>query len=260
MTGASWPTRCRRTPGAPFLESMERTCRWGVAFVLCWVLSISACSSEGSGAPAEPAGAGSGEPEAVGLAGERVNPPFEVRGNAEGLLLMWFDEEGTHTANARDEIPAARRDQVRVDSLRVAPDDRLDPDFVYLADLTTEGEGGYPVRKVQRRAFDAAVDEATGEGDLPALAEAVIVYGASWCNACRSAASHLRRRGVEFEEKDIERDPSARAEMAAKARSAGIPGRGIPIIDFRGTMLNGYDPTRLDALIDAGNSAVTSTL
>ena len=215
------------------------------------------CSSDEAGGSERAAAATS---ETEGLSGELVEPPFAVQGNAEGLLLVWFDEDGTHTAPTRDEIPEARRDQVRVDSLRVAPDERLDPEYVYLADLTEEGDGGYPIRKVSRRAFDDAVDEATGAGSLPELADAVIVYGASWCNACRSTAAHLRRRDVEFEEKDIEQDPTARAEMVVKAQSAGIPAQGIPIIDFRGTMLNGYDPGRLDALIEAANSPATSTL
>jgi hypothetical protein len=71
--------------------------------------------------------------------GEVVDPPFEVRGDATGLLLVWYDEDGVHTAATREEIPAGQREHVRVDDLRLAPDERLDPELVYVADLSEAG-------------------------------------------------------------------------------------------------------------------------
>ncbi len=183
--------------------------------------------------------------------GELVEPPFEVKGEAEDLVLTWYDEEGAHLAERRSDIPQERREHVRVDSLHLAPDER-DPGHVYVADLRAERDGRYPVRRFSREAFDAIVEQATGGGDQAAEAAAlgdVVIYGASWCGACRAAAAHLRRRGVSFEEKDIERDPGARAEMQRKAQAAGIRPSGIPVIDFRGTILTGFDQRRIDQLI-----------
>src|ERR1700712_2900879 len=75
-----------------------------------------------------------------------VKPPFEVKGDAEGLLLVWYDERGdVHLANQRSEIPEDRRSSVRVDALELAPEQRLDRAFVYVADLRAAGAGGlYP--------------------------------------------------------------------------------------------------------------------
>jgi glutaredoxin len=209
--------------------------------------------------------------EASGLEGAPIEPPFEVAGDLEGLLLVWFDEEGPHTASTRDEVPEAHREFVRVDDLSVPPDERLDPEFVYVADLRTSREGGnFAVHQVRRDAFDAMVDEAQGverprEPEAVAAADPppsdpntdvadadVVIYGADWCNACRATARFFRSRGVPFVEKNVERDSQARAEMQQKAQAAGVRPTGIPVIDFRGTILTGFDQRRLEQLIARG--------
>ncbi len=196
---------------------------------------------------AEPSGAAAPAAPKPG-GGEPIKPPFAVSGDADGLLLVWFDAEGVHTASRRSDIPEAHRKHVRVSSLQVAPEDRLDPAHVYVADLRQAGaDGSYPVRKHAREAFDALVDGA--RPDEPA-ASGVTLYMASWCGACRSAAAYLRSRGVEFVEKDIEKDASASAEMQRKAKAAGKTPRGVPVIDFQGEILLGFDKARLGTLID----------
>lgn len=189
--------------------------------------------------------------DASSLEGEVVRPPFGVHGDADGLLLVWFDAEGVHTAKSRTEIPLDRREHVRVDALTVAPEDRLDPDWIYLADLRAPSEdGSYPVRRVRRSAFDRAIENAATklETVLPS-SDDVIVYGASWCGACRAAERYLRERGVPFVEKDIEKDERARRELSEKARRAGVSASGIPVIDVGGTLLQGFDRGALDRLL-----------
>jgi len=194
--------------------------------------------------------------------GEVVDPPFDVRGDAEGLLLTWYDEEGQHNAGSRGEIPEPHRERVRVDSLSLAPDER-DPDSVYVADLRSPGDDGrYEVRRYGRDAFDRVVDEAMGVAPLEPrepptpgtptqqLASSdVVIYGADWCSACRAAARYLEQREVPFVERNVEREPGARDEMNRKARAAGFVPSGIPVIDFRGTILSGFDQRRIDRLI-----------
>ncbi|MGD8858683.1 MAG: glutaredoxin domain-containing protein [Myxococcales bacterium] len=214
------------------------------------VLLLAAC---GNPVPAEDPGAGapgpaSGDaPAATRERGEPVKPPFAVEGDAEGLMLVWFDEQGVHGADRRSQIPPARRAMVRVKSLSVPPDQRLDPEHVYVADLRKPGpDGSYPVVKHSRAFFDAQVDAAR-----PAQAADVVIYKASWCGVCRSAAAYLRSRGVDFVEKDVEKDPGAQQEMQRKARAAGKTPRGVPVIDFDGEILLGFDKARLAQLIDA---------
>ena len=184
--------------------------------------------------------------------GEVVKAPFDVRGDAKGMLLVWFDEEGTHTAMARNEIPKERRQYVRVQPLspklrKKVKDQRiLQEGYLYLADLRKPGKGGsYPIRKIKREAFEALVDK---EGATLGSDE-VIVYSASWCGACRSTVQYLQSEGVSFVEKDIEKEPGARAEMQKKLEQIGSRGGGIPVIDFRGTVIQGFDKGTLAKLI-----------
>ena len=219
---------------------------WMVSCVAGTACSKAADSSdEASGrgdAPGKPASAGP-EPEAI-------QPPFDVRGEGDGLLLVWFDDKGIHTASKRSEIPEARRAQVRIDSLRVAPDKRLDPDHVYVADLRAPGaDGQYPVRKATREWFDGQVDrEKPAPPELKA--DEVVIYRTAWCGACKAAAGFLRQKHIAFVEKDVEKDPSAAAELQRKASAKGVTPRGVPVIDFRGELLLGFDQQRLSQLIE----------
>lgn len=216
--------------------------------ILLLSLSLSACSGGESAIPAE---------------GEVVTPPFEVQGEAEGLMLVWFDAEGPHTAQNRSAIPEAHRELVRVDDLTLPLEARLDPAYVYVADLSSAGESGHPVRRMAREAFDTHVDEASRAAASPepaaptADADAdVIIYGASWCGACRSTAAYLRERGVAFVERDIEREPGAREEMQSAARAAGVSPTGIPVIDFRGEIITGFNRGALARAIERSGAAI----
>jgi glutaredoxin len=178
-----------------------------------------------------------------------VTPPFDVRDEAEGLLLVWYDAQGIHTATKRSEIPEARRSQVRVDSLSAAPDQRLDPDQLYVADLrAAAADGRYTVRKATRTWFDEQVDH---EKHAPPeqKAEDVVIYKAAWCGVCKSAAGFLKQKHVPFIEKDIEKDPAAAAEMQRKASAKGLRPTGVPVIDYHGELLLGFDQQRLSQLI-----------
>lgn len=186
---------------------------------------------------------------------EAVVPPFEVKGDAEGLLLVWYDEQGAaHPATSRSEVPEARRASVRVDALEGGGAQRLDPAFMYVADLRTAGKDGlYPVRKVSREVFETAlVTTATAVKAEKAAAGGgsdVIIYGASWCGACKQAARYFSQKGVPFTEKDIEKQPGARDEMMEKARAQGVSTGGIPVIDVKGTLLPGFNQVRIEQLL-----------
>jgi glutaredoxin len=185
------------------------------------------------------------------------------------LLIVWTDKDGLHSANKRSEVPEKQRQYVRVDSLQLAPDKRLDEEFVYLADLRkAQNDGTYPVKKVRRDWFEALADRETPNPARSAKTESaktefgsqpgtvgsgIVIYGASWCGACRAAASYLRARNIAFEEKDVEKDREAYAEMQRKAAAAGVQPGGLPFIDFHGRVLTGFSKDALDNLIDRGN-------
>jgi glutaredoxin len=153
---------------------------------------------------------------------------------------------GAHTATKRSDIPEAQRRHVRVDSLDVAPDKRLDPAFVYVADLSAaQADGSYRVEKMNREAFEQAMVKPAPE-PVAAASSDVILYGASWCGACRQARQYFEQKGVPFVEKDIEKDPGARQEMQTKAQAQGVRTSGIPVIDVKGKLLAGFNPVAID--------------
>jgi glutaredoxin 3 len=51
----------------------------------------------------------------------------------------------------------------------------------------------------------------------------VTIYTTSWCPYCRAATDLLRRKGIAFEEIDVERTPGARSEMVGKAGRTSVP-------------------------------------
>jgi glutaredoxin len=218
---------------------MKRSLVW---FVFSFAL---ACGNPEPGSKAATAIA-----EKASTLGEVVSPPFEVTGDAEGLLLVWYDEHGdAHSANKRSEVPEASRQRVRVDALELAPDQRLDPAFVYVADLRAPGNAGrYPVRKVEREAFEASLIPQAKPLQHTASSD-VIIYGASWCGACQQAKQFFEHKGVPFVEKDIEKEPGARGEMMAKAKAQGVNTGGIPVIDVKGTLVGGFNAARIDQLL-----------
>lgn len=233
------------------LVSLRRS--WG-AILFCAALALGAACGNPVGDEASPTSKGRALTlEQVVGAAPVAKLPFALRGEAEGLLLVWYDGEGAaHTASSRTEIPEDRRAHVRVDSLDVAPEARLDPGLVYVADLRQAGaDGTYGARKVSREAFEAALAKPAAGPELATAGTGagVIIYGASWCGACRQAASYLRQKNVPFVEKDIEKEPGARSEMAAKAKAQGLRTSGIPVIDVYGTLIGGFDAARLDALL-----------
>ncbi|NOY90711.1 MAG: hypothetical protein GXP55_05825 [Deltaproteobacteria bacterium] len=216
------------------------------SLALCLAL-LCACGGNGGG-PAEGSAASAADAE-----GELVTPPFSVTGDCDGLFLYYMDEDGVHAVEHRSDVPEVARDRVRVESPRLGPGDRLDPDSVYIADLRQAGaDGNYAVRRLPRDTFDAWVDHATGHDQVEQVAMAgdpVIIYGAPWCGACRALEGYLDSIGVPHIDKDIESDASARAEMQQKTRAAGVQATGIPVVDIDGTILQGFDRGRVDQLL-----------
>jgi glutaredoxin len=237
---------------------------WAIFLVLSALLGSASCRRD-VGSDSEPGALDVDSHEPAGAHPELakpalIKPPFDVSGELDGLLLVWFDADGLHTAQKRSEIPDAQRASVRVDSLNVEPDARLDPEHVYVADLRNAGsDGHYPVQKASRTWFDAQVDRAKPQA--PAIDEnSVVVYKASWCGACKSAAAYLRSRKVSFVEKDVEKEPGASEEMQRKAQAKGLRPRGVPVIDFRGEIMLGFDQARLSDLIDRAASSSSKAI
>jgi glutaredoxin len=198
-----------------------------------------------------------------------------VRPDSEGLLLTWIDDKGDfHVETRVADVPMTGRDSVRVVDPNV--DESVHTDRIVVADLReTRPDGSYPVRTMSRIDFEsmavgrrektgptmasaappepsssAAAPSGADPGSPKAAARAtVVVYGAEWCGACHDAARYLRRKGIAYVEKDIEKDPAAAREMQGKLAKSGLRGGSIPVIDVRGKVMVGFNPADIEAAI-----------
>ena len=246
-----------------------RRARWAV---MAWALVASGGACKGR-AP----GQGTGGPAvtAEGPQGAAQGPevPFAVQADSLDVVFTWFDPQGgAHTASRVDEVPAERRETVRVDPSR--PELRR-PGWVYVADLRRPGgDGNFPVRTVRAEALAQAVmaqagmaeplgsqpppsrpaaAPAAGHGAVAAAGDAavaaqpsVIIYGASWCGACRAARAFLELNDVAFVEHDVE-DPSVQSEMLSRAAMLGYSLGGsvsLPVLVIDTTMTEGWSESR----------------
>lgn len=202
--------------------------------------------------------------------------PF-IRPDGGDLLLTWIDDKGDfHVETRVADVPMMGRDIVRVEAEN--GDNVSSPDQVVIVDLREVGvDGGYPVRTMLRSEFegiavtrraksgptlagggpapaapsaDAGAAEQEGPGKPPALA-AVIIYGAEWCGACHEAARYLRHKGIAYVEKDIEKDADAAHEMQSKLAKSGLRAGSIPVIDVRGRVMVGFNPSEIDTALGA---------
>jgi glutaredoxin 3 len=73
---------------------------------------------------------------------------------------------------------------------------------------------------------------------------AVSVYSTPTCSYCRQLKDYLRDRGVKFVDYDVSRDERKAGEMLHKSRQTGVP-----VLDFNGTVIVGFDKQRIDRLI-----------
>jgi glutaredoxin len=211
------------------------------------------------------------------VASDPVEPAVAaVRDESEGLLLTWIDDKGDfHVETRVADVPIMGRDAVRV--VDPSTDEGARGDRVDVVDLReARADGTYPVRKMQRADFEAlavarrektgptlasAAPPAPAPGPSatapepatakPAARAAVVIYGAEWCGACHDAARYMRRKGIAYVEKDVEKDPTAAREMQDKLAKSGLRAGSIPVIDVRGKLMVGFNPAEVDAALGA---------
>lgn len=72
----------------------------------------------------------------------------------------------------------------------------------------------------------------------------VIVYSADWCAFCHAAKDYLDKKGIQFEERDVETNPEYATEAVTKSGQ-----RGIPVLDINGEIIVGFDRPKIDAAL-----------
>lgn len=75
-----------------------------------------------------------------------------------------------------------------------------------------------------------------------------IIYSADWCAFCHAAKDYLKSKGVEYDERNVEEKPEYAIEAVTKSGQ-----RGIPVLDFDGTIVLGFDRPKIDTLLREKN-------
>lgn len=72
----------------------------------------------------------------------------------------------------------------------------------------------------------------------------IIIYGAEWCAFCHTAMHYLDSKAIEYTYIDVDKEPAKGMEAIEKSGQ-----RGIPVIDFDGEIIIGFDRPKLDEAI-----------
>ena len=72
----------------------------------------------------------------------------------------------------------------------------------------------------------------------------VKVYSTPTCPFCTMAKNYLKQNDVAFEDVDVSRDREQAMDMIRKSGQ-----RGVPVIDYDGEIIVGFDKKRLTELI-----------
>ena len=218
----------------------EATVRCAVLVVT--VLAFASCERPSADAAAKDTAA----PRAEG----EVPPVPLVADGASELLFSYVDAHGRIAATSNPaEVPEGVRGRVLVVDLSKTPEQRQAHRFAFFADLTAKDpQGNYPVAVVSR--YDAARGQVQAPM-APAPAGSVIVYSATWCGFCKKAKAWLKDNDVPFIERDVEKTPGAQAELDDKLKQAHVSGGGVPVIDWGGTVVMGFDQGRMEKLLRA---------
>lgn len=171
-----------------------------------------------------------------------------VRAEATNLLFSFVDSTGrVQAVPSVADVPEAVRKRVLVVDLSKTPEQRQAHRYAWFADLTVaNADGTYPVVVVSR--YDGATQKA-GAASLPPPDGSVVVYSAEWCGYCKKAKAWMSSKGVPFIERDVEKTPGAQQELQAKLKAAGVPGGGIPVVDWAGSIVVGFDVPAFEKLL-----------
>lgn len=71
----------------------------------------------------------------------------------------------------------------------------------------------------------------------------VIIYSTPGCPYCSMAKDYFKSKNVPFEDIDVSRNQQAAIEMVRKSGQSGVP-----VIDFNGEIIIGFDRSRLEKL------------
>lgn len=81
--------------------------------------------------------------------------------------------------------------------------------------------------------------------NVDAANEKIIVYSATWCQYCTKVKNYLESKGINYEERDIDKNLKWIDEVKKISNQ-----EGIPVTVYKGQHIVGYDTAKLDKMIE----------
>jgi glutaredoxin len=103
---------------------------------------------------------------------------------------------------------------------------------------------------------EGPIDELSGDFTDLGISESVpiLVYSASWCNACNELKDYLSNNNIQYNNIDIDEDKSAMKRLG----EVGLT--GIPVIIIKDNLIQGFNQKLLDKyLVVETNNTLTNT-
>ncbi|MGH0034987.1 MAG: glutaredoxin family protein [Myxococcota bacterium] len=197
-------------------------------------LALAACGSAGDPSDGSPGAAGEADAGSAGGDGR-----FASVGEAQSkrLYFQYIDARGAVRFTERlTDVPEAWREKVGYVEMDAPPP--LVP-----ADARRTRDQRFARSAGGRAARARTAEQAARVPDR--RAPEIELFWAQWCGYCKKARAHLDRRGAVYDLRDIDRGSNG-DELVRRTGQ-----RSIPVIDIDGKVLIGYDPGRLDRLLDA---------
>lgn len=166
--------------------------------------------------------AAAGDEEESGLGSWFAEADAKAARSGRQVYYQFVDDSGAvHFVKSLDQVPERWRDRAG----RIEMDKR-------------EERPSAAARQPAARSGPRAAPGA------PAQGQSVVVYTTSWCGWCRKTLAWLDDKGIPYENRDIERNPTYRDELIRKSG-----GSSIPVVEIDGNIIRGFDTKRMAQLL-----------
>ena len=184
-------------------------------------------------APAEPRAAPPNEPEVEETKPELPERPATstVHSETDVITFRSILENSQMTRKERIRAfenldPAALQKPIAKSNVSAAP----------------QSEGGPPAA---RNAEPADWEIAAARRRVP-----VVMYSTAWCGVCKRARAYFEQQRIVFEEHDVDKDPTARAQYLQLN-----PRRSVPTIKIADEVIVGFSAAAVERAMDAAARA-----
>lgn len=199
---------------------------------------------------------------------------LKIDENTPKVLFTYLDDKGEYvTVEKSADVPDPYRNDVVVVNLALSPEARKAQTKVAVADLNRKNtDGSFVLRLEDRATFEnelklkrqwglsalAKAPKAVDPAKLPKLSpnkDKVVLYDTSWCGYCKKLKTWLTEHQIPFTERDVEKDDGAQEELLARCQAANTACNGVPVLDFKGVIIPGYNPAMIEKLLSSPQAA-----